>query len=155
LGDRGGPDARVSADRGEPRLRYHAAVPLPETDLILTGLPDLVNADAGLVRRGQRLTTTFLLAVGDREYLLRVADGRLAAVEPGPFLLRAWSFAIRAPAEAWARFWQPTPEPGYHDLFAMKKLGVAQVEGDLWPLMAHLRYVKDVLALPRGGRRPG
>jgi len=41
------------------------------------------------------------------------------------------------------------PAPGYHDLFAMKKLGVARVEGDLVPLMANLRYVKDVLAAPR------
>jgi hypothetical protein len=37
----------------------------------------------------------------------------------------------------------------------MKKLGVARVEGDLWPLMAHLRYVKDVLAVPRRVRLPG
>ena len=78
-----------------------------------------------------------------------MAGGRLAAVERGPFLMRSWSFAVRASADAWARFWQPLPEPGYHDLFAMKKLGVARVEGDLWPLMAHLRYVKDVLAAPR------
>jgi hypothetical protein len=112
-------------------------------------LPELVNADAGLIRRGQRLSTTFLLAVGEVEYLVHVVEGRLAGVERGPFLLRSWSFAIRAPAAAWARFWQPCPEPGYHGLFAMKKLGVARVEGNLWPLMAHLRYVKDVLAAPR------
>jgi hypothetical protein len=118
-------------------------------------LPDLVNADDGLVRRGQRLTTTFLLAVDDTEYLVHVAAGRLAAVERGPFLLRSWSFAVRASADAWARFWQPLPEPGYHDLFAMKKLGVARIEGDLWPLMTHLRYVKDVLAAPRRVRVRG
>ena len=146
--------------RGRPLLRkgslgYHAAVRPPEANQIVAGLPDLVNADAALVRRGQRLTTTFLLAVGDAEYLVQVADGRLAAVERGPFLLRSWSFAVRAPADAWARFWQPLPEPGYHDLFAMKKLGVAQIEGDLWPLMAYLRYVKDVLAAPRRARATG
>lgn len=142
-----------SAHAGQPSpgalaLRYHAAVHPLEADGILARLPDLVNADAGLVRRGRRLTTAFLLGVGDAEYLVHVADGRLAAVERGPFLMRSWSFAVRAPAEAWARFWQPLPEPGYHDIFAMKKLGVARVEGDLWPLMAHLRYVKDVLAAP-------
>ena len=120
----------------------------PEVDQIVAELPVLVNADAGLVRRGLRLTTTFLLAVDDTEYLIHVAAGRLAAVERGPFLLRSWSFAVRAPADAWRRFWQPVPEPGYHDLFAMKKLGVARIEGELWPLMAHLRYVKDVLAAP-------
>ena len=124
----------------------------PEAEAIVARLPDLVNGDADLVRRGQRLTTTFLLAVDDAEYLVHVAAGRLAAVERGPFLLRSWSFAVRAPREAWARFWQPVPEPGYHDLFAMKKLGVARVEGDLWPLMAHLRYLKDVLATPRRAR---
>lgn len=124
----------------------------PEAEAIVARLPDLVNGDADLVRRGQRLTTTFLLAVDDAEYLVHVAAGRLAAVERGPFLLRSWSFAVRAPGEAWARFWQPVPEPGYHDLFAMKKLGVACVEGDLWPLMAHLRYLKDVLATPRRAR---
>jgi hypothetical protein len=123
----------------------------PEVDQVVAELPDLVNADAGLVRRGQRLTTTFLLAVDDAEYLIHVAAGRLAAVERGPFLLRSWSFAVRASADAWRRFWQPLPEPGYHDLFAMKKLGVARIEGDLWPLMTYLRYVKDVLAAPRRG----
>jgi hypothetical protein len=121
----------------------------PDADHVVSRLPEIVNADDGLVRRGQRLTTTFLLAVGDVEYLVHVAAGRLASVERGPFLLRSWSFAVRASADAWARFWEPLPEPGYHDLFAMKKLGVARVEGDLWPLMAHLRYVKDVLAAPR------
>ncbi len=122
---------------------------------MVTGLPGLVNADAGLVRRGEQLTTTFLLAVGDTEYLVHVAAGRLDAVERGPFLMRSWSFGVRASVDAWARFWQPVPEPGYHDLFAMKKLGVARVEGDLWPLMAHLRYVKDVLAAPRRARATG
>jgi hypothetical protein len=67
--------------------------------------------------------------------------------------MRPWTFAIRASTEAWRRFWEPVPAPGYHDLFAMKKLGVASVEGDLIPLMANLRYVKDVIAIPRRGGR--
>jgi hypothetical protein len=140
---------------GQKPLGYHARVHPSEVDRVVTGLPDLVNADAGLVQRGQPLTTTFLLAVGDTEYLVHVASGRLGAVERGPFLMRSWSFGVRASVDAWERFWQPLPEPGYHDLFAMKKLGVARVEGDLWPLMAHLRYVKDVLAAPRRARATG
>ena len=116
---------------------------------MLSRLPELVDAEAGLVRRGERLTTTFLLAVDDAEYLVHVVAGRVTAVERGPFLMRSWSFAVRAPADAWVRFWRALPEAGYHDLFAMKKRGIARVEGDLWPLMAHLRYVKDVLATPR------
>jgi hypothetical protein len=139
----------------EGALRYHAAVRPPETQAIVARLPDLVNVDDALVRRGERLSTSFLLAVDDVEFLIHVVAGRLRAVERGPFLLRSWTFALRASADAWARFWQPVPAPGYHDLFAMKKLGVARVEGDLWPLMAHLRYVKDVLAAPRRVRPAG
>jgi hypothetical protein len=126
-----------------------AAVAPSDAGRLVARLPELVNGDAGLVRRGRGLTTTFLLGVDDAEYLVRLVEGRIAGVEPGPFLLRSWSFAVRAPAAAWVRFWEPVPAPGYHDLFAMKRLGVARVEGDLWPLMAHLRYVKDVLAAPR------
>jgi len=115
----------------------------------ITALPELVNADALLLRRGRYLTTTFLVELDDVQYLVRVVEGRIASVERGPFLMRPWSFAVRASADAWRRFWEPVPAPGYHDLFAMKKLGVARVEGDLAPLMANLRHVKDVLAAPR------
>jgi hypothetical protein len=121
----------------------------------IDALPALVNGDAALVRRGRFLTTTFLLALGDEERLVRVTEGRVVGVERGPFLLQPWSFAIRAPAEAWRRFWEAIPDPGYHDLFAMKKLGVARIEGDLLPLMANLRYVKDLLAAPRRARSGG
>jgi len=116
---------------------------------VLDGLPDLVNADASLVRRGRYCSLTFLVQVGDTAWLVTVHEGRITRVERGPFLMRAWSFAVRAPAEAWTKFWEPMPAAGYHDLFAMAKGGHATVEGDLVPLMAHLRYVKDVLAAPR------
>src|SRR5437016_12443750 len=112
-------------------------------------LPELVNDDADLVRRGRFLTVTFLVTSGATQYLVRVVEGRIAAVERGPFLMRDWRFAIRASEDAWRRFWEPVPAAGYHDLFALTKSGQARVEGDLRPLMANLRYVKDVLAKPR------
>jgi hypothetical protein len=117
---------------------------------VLDALPALVNGDPALVRRGRHCSTTFLWEVGDEAWLVTVREGRVERVERGPHLLRAWSFAVRAPLEAWRRFWAPVPAPGYHDLFAMKKAGHARVEGDLVLLMQHLRYVKDVLARPRG-----
>jgi hypothetical protein len=113
-------------------------------------LSEWVNGDAALVRRGRYLSATFLVEVGDVAWLVTVHEGRVTRVERGPFLMRDWAFAVRAPAEAWRRFWEPVPAPGFHDLFAMTKGGHARVEGDLRPFMAHLRYVKDLLALPRG-----
>ena len=116
---------------------------------VLERLAELVNADAGLVRRGRYLTTSFLVQTGTTAWLVSVHEGRVTRVERGPFLMRAWSFAVRASDEAWRRFWEPVPAAGWHDLFAMTKGGQAIVEGDLQPLMANLRYIKDVLAKPR------
>ena len=112
-------------------------------------LPELVNANAGLVWRGRFLTLTFLVQRGDTQYLVRVVEGRIERVERGPFLMRDWRFAIRASEEAWRKFWEPVPEAGHHDVLAMTKAGHAIVEGDLVPLMANLRYVQEVLSAPR------
>ena len=116
---------------------------------VLDRLADLVNADAALVRRGRYLSTTFLVETGATAWLVTVHEGRVTRLERGPFLLRAFSFAVRASEDAWQRFWAPVPAAGWHDLFAMTKGGHARVEGDLRPLMANLRYVKEVLAKPR------
>jgi hypothetical protein len=115
----------------------------------LARLPALVNGDDAAVRRGRFLSIAFLLGVDDVEYLITVSEGRIASVERGPFLMRPWRFALRATGEVWLRFWEAMPAPGYHDLFAMKKRGVARVEGDIVPLMTHLRYVQDVITAPR------
>jgi pimeloyl-ACP methyl ester carboxylesterase len=119
------------------------------TSMPMNELADLVNGDAALVRRGRFLSTSFLVEVGETPWLVTVEGGRIARVERGPFLLRSWTFALRAPADAWERFWQPLPPPGYHDVLAMARFGVARIEGDLQPLMANLEYVKQVLAAPR------
>jgi hypothetical protein len=111
-------------------------------------LPELVNADAALVRRGRFMRAEFLVAAGDAPWRVTVEAGRIA-VERGPRLLRSWRFAVRASAAAWAEHWRPHPQPGFHDLFAMAKCGEATIEGDLLPLMQNLRYVKEALAAPR------
>ncbi len=118
-------------------------------------LPQLVNADAALVRRGRFLTTDFLVEVGDETFQVTVQEGRIAAVTRGPAPERPWSFAIRAPEDAWREFWQPVPRVGYNDLFALTRFGRARIEGDLLPLMANLRYVKEVLETPRRLARNG
>jgi hypothetical protein len=120
----------------------------------LAQLPVLVNGEGALVRRGRLFSATFLFGIDDVEYLIAVREGRITSLERGPFLMRPWSFALRASAETWQRFWEAVPAPGYHDLFAMKRGGVARVEGDIVPLMTHLRYVQDVIAAPRRADAP-
>jgi hypothetical protein len=112
-------------------------------------LPRLVNEDADLVRCGAWVDLQFQVGLGAVPYHLTVAGGRIAALDRGPILMRSSRFQIGATAEAWRRFWQPVPEPGWHDLLALTKRGVARIDGDLQPLLANLQYFKDVLAAPR------
>lgn len=111
-------------------------------------LPELVNADAALVRRGRFMREEFLVRVGDEPWRVLVDGGRLEVLR-GQRLLRSWRFALAASAGAWAEHWRRHPGPGFHDIFAMAKRGEAAIEGDLLPLMQNLRYVKEVLASPR------
>jgi pimeloyl-ACP methyl ester carboxylesterase len=112
-------------------------------------IPDLVNSDANLVRRGRYLSTTFMLGVGDQDYLVKIIEGRIVSITPGPFVTPNYSFALRAPRDEWEKFWKKIPEPGYNDIFALFKRGKLKIEGDLQPFMANLLYIKDVLASPR------
>lgn len=109
-------------------------------------LPERVNADAPLVRRGRFLATRFLLEVGDTQWLIGVQDGKIVSVERGPFVMPSWSFALRASDGEWQAFWSANPPPGHHDLMALIKRRALKAEGDLKIFMAYLRYFKDVLA---------
>jgi hypothetical protein len=121
---------------------------------MLENLPELVNGDPVLLRRGRFLSTRFLVGVGETEYLVDVREGRIERVARGPFVMPSWRFALRGSAEAWSKFWQKVPPPGYHDLFALSKRDLLAIEGDLHPLMANILYLKGVLAAPRrlGGK---
>jgi hypothetical protein len=111
-----------------------------------------VNSDPWLVHRGRFLNTQFLLEVGTTQYLVRIHEGRIESVRTGPFVMPRWSFALRASSEAWSQFWQPLPKPGFHDLMAMLKFRTLRIEGDQYPFMCHLQYLKDVLATLRGSQ---
>ena len=112
-------------------------------------LPELVNSDYQLVWRGRFFKKTFLFQSDDSSYYVTIYQGRIQEITLGSALLRPWCFAIRASAQAWRRHWEMHPQPGWHDIFAMTKIGEAKIEGELQPLMANLRYIKEVLAKPR------
>jgi hypothetical protein len=117
--------------------------------ILIKKLPELVNNDEALVRRGRFLTAEIKIVVGDDEYWVHIKEGRVVAVERGPFLMRSYDIAFRASAEAWAKFWERYPAPGYQDIFGMTKRGEAEVNGDWLLFMQNLQYFKDLLQAPR------
>jgi hypothetical protein len=115
-------------------------------------LKDKVNNDPALTRRGRFLSTTFLIEVGSKQWLVNIADGRIVSVAQGPFVMPSWSFALRAPQEEWQNFWNANPQPGSNDLMALIKRRVLKVEGDVGVFMANLRYFKESLQKLRAER---
>jgi hypothetical protein len=113
---------------------------------VIETLRERVNADEALVRRGRYLTTTFLLEVGETAWLISIFEGRIVSVTRGPFVMPSSSFALRAPAAEWEKFFLGKPPPGSNDLMAMVRRRVLTTEGDLQVFMAHLRYFKEALA---------
>ena len=112
-------------------------------------LPRLLAADADLQRRGRWLAVDCRIDVGAEPFFLAIRDGALVALDRGPRLMRSVTFAFRASDEAWTNYWQAIPEPGWHDLFALTKRGVASMDGDFRPLLQNLQFFKDLLSLPR------
>jgi hypothetical protein len=116
---------------------------------MINNIASLVNADAKLVRRGRFVDTTFMVAIDEAYTLIRVQEGRVVKVTPGPFITPDYSFALRASRGVWEKFWQPLPPLGFTDIFALVKQKLMRVEGDIHPFMTNLLYFKDVIAAPR------
>jgi hypothetical protein len=121
----------------------------PALESLIERLPELVNGDPVLLRRGQYLDLDVLIEVGVVPYYLCVEAGRIAQLHRGPLLMRSWALAFRGPEDAWRQFWHPVPPPHFHDIFALTKGGQFRIEGDFRPLMANLLYFKEMLAAPR------
>jgi hypothetical protein len=111
----------------------------------VAALPGRVNGDAALLRRGRFLDAVCQLSVGEAQFLLRIADGRVVETRAGPFVSPSADFAIVAEPAVWRRLLAPEPLPGDHDLLAFVKRREVQLVGNLHPLMSHLLYFKGVL----------
>lgn len=108
-------------------------------------LAEVVNADPAILRWGREMHETFMLEVGEAQYLVTVRGGLIDRVERGPFVMRSWRFAIRASEECWAQFLRSPPAPGWHDLFALLRRGDVTFDGDQRVLWAYLLYLKLAL----------
>ena len=112
-------------------------------------LADLVNQNQALVNRGRFVNFSFLIGIGDKDYIISIECGRVAEVRLRRVKIDSGCFAIRAPADIWEEFWQPIPKRDHHDLFSMMAAGLADIDGDLLPFIQNLLYFKELLAVPR------
>ncbi len=114
-----------------------------------TTLQAQLDAAPHLRRIGRLFSEIVLVEVDGEEIYLTFEKGRIASVVPGPSRKTPWRFALRTDAEALAKFWEARPEPGFHDMFGLVKIGRGRIDGDILCLVKNLRFFKDVMALPR------
>lgn len=135
---------RTMADRLIHRIAREAQV-----IEILKTIQQRLEASPHLLRLGRLFSETVLIEIDSAEYYLTFERGHLAAIVAGPSRKTPWRFALRSDAEALARFWRARPEPGFHDIFGLVKIGRGRIDGDILALVKNLRFFKEVLSLAR------
>jgi hypothetical protein len=117
--------------------------------LPLDTLKDRAKGDALLARFGLDLDCALLVGDGDTDWLVLIRDGEVKNVKRGPLVMPKTDLRLRASSEAWTRFLESVPPPGYHDLFALRRYKRIQIEGDIRLMSAYLFYFKRLFALLR------
>ena len=105
----------------------------------------LVNSDRALKVIGKFFDAEICFQFGERQYLVSVKSGSIENVIHKKTIGSIWDFALRAPSEVWGKFVERTPPPMYHDIWAMAKLGVLRMEGDMKKVWQHLRALTWML----------
>lgn len=111
-----------------------------------------LNETPHLLRLGRLFSETVLIEIDGEEIYLTFDKGRLIEVTPGPSRKTPWRFALRTDAQALMKFWQSTPEAGFHDIFGLVKIGRARIDGDILSLVKNLRFFKEMMMLARPAR---
>ncbi|MEX2489691.1 MAG: alpha/beta hydrolase [Pseudomonadales bacterium] len=97
----------------------------------LQALVHAVNQDPELTRRGKYYSIRFRLEMDGCHILFQVEDGKLTSVSENaddPVV-----FSLTGSREAWQKFLQTEPPPGYHDIAAMLDRGYLLLHGDPMP----------------------
>lgn len=110
---------------------------------------DHVNANARLVQRARTLCASVIVVIGSERFLLRIAQGRIVELTSSFPLFHPCDLYIQGSLRAWKMLWEPTPAPGWHDIFALHKKAEMVIEGTSQTFFAHLQYLKEVLEMPR------
>lgn len=117
--------------------------------LPLEALQARAGGDAQLARFGLDLDCALLVGDGETDWLVRIERSAVVRVTRGPLIMPKTDLRLRAASDVWARFLEPVPPPGYHDLFALRRYRRIQIEGDIRLMSAYLFYFKRLFELLR------
>ena len=116
----------------------------------LARFKDRVNADPEMAVVGDWFTTALSLSCGDRRCIVRFEKGKIVDATAAPRIDVRCAFGFRASEEIWSKFLSPTPEPLYHDFFAMlMRVPGFVLEGDTLAAMQNARALHRAMNVMR------
>lgn len=118
----------------------------------LLAIASALDNQPHLHKLGALFDECVLIEAGEDSVYVFFHRGRVEKLVEGPSSRTPWRFALRTDPDALNRFWQQVPEPGFHDIFGLVKIGRAKIEGDVLALVKNLRFFKEFLALGRDGQ---
>ena len=104
-------------------------------------------------QRNRNASLVLLIRFGHEAVLVSIQAGQVGQISRDIKPLTSHDVSISAEPEVWQRFWERIPVAGSHDIFALTKREEMQIQGNLQPFMAHLQFVKDLLAIGRGDEK--
>ncbi|MGF9712423.1 MULTISPECIES: hypothetical protein [Paenibacillus] len=114
-----------------------------------TEFKEINDSNEELNAHGKFFTCSYLLDMETTKVLIQTHAGKIVNVTMDPGPLEHYQFAIRASADTWRKFSQPTPPPMYHGIWAASFQRDMKLEGDLLVLMQNLRCLTTQLELFR------
>ena len=119
----------------------------PERDWF-EALGETVAADAEMKTIGRWCTLDLALMIGEETVLLRLEEGGISDIIPGPDVGSSWSVTLRGTLTDWLTFLQPMPPPFYTDLLAMNsRIPSFSIEGERRTFVRHLRALTRIFRL--------
>ena len=118
----------------------------------LNRMRDDLERTPHLHRIGALFSETVLIKVDGQEFYLIFEKGHITRIVEGPSKKTPYRFGFVTDAAALNEFWTAVPAAGFHDIFAMVKIGRAEIIGDMLLLIKNLRFFKEVIALPRASK---
>ncbi|MBT4354986.1 MAG: hypothetical protein HOD13_10535, partial [Rhodospirillaceae bacterium] len=98
---------------------------------IINELKGLVNRNAALTRRGKWVNLSFIFGIGNNDYLINVAKGKIVEVRKRTLPTECGEFSIRATKDTWQEHWQHMPKRDYHDIWSMLPKKLITLDGNL------------------------
>lgn len=118
----------------------------PFSEAWLARFRDLLDADPEMRVVGDWFTVSMALTSGDDRCVVSFERGRLVRWVLSPRLDVPSAFGFRSSPEIWRKYLDRSPEPLYHDIFAMlMRVPAFVLEGDTLVAMQHARALHRVM----------